>query len=248
MQEKIQSYLDQSMPEAERKQFEKQLESDPILMKEFTLIKEIEQELGNKDLIEFKSTLSNILESESASESENQKLESKSRVFSLSTKVIGLAASLLFIVGLGWFFLLQNNNGKNEYSSLVAEFSIAYPVQNKIRGENDVEDIYKEYSEKNYSVSSKKLEAFGNNTGDDNAKLFAAISYLKIDENDKALALLDKIAFEASLINPVNYYKGIIYLKKGDRIKAETSLREINQGNKFLYDRAQEILAKIKLK
>lgn len=58
--EKIEAYLNNQLPEAERRDFEAELTQDPTLAQEVQLHREITQELGNKQKMAFRKTLETL--------------------------------------------------------------------------------------------------------------------------------------------------------------------------------------------
>ena len=95
MTELIQKYLDDSLTNVEKAEFEIKLKNDPILRQEYELMKDIESELKNNELKEFKNKLSSVSDNYFQSTYEQEKTTMKDGI---NKRVLFLAASLLILI------------------------------------------------------------------------------------------------------------------------------------------------------
>lgn len=240
----IQSYLDQSMSTADRKIFEERLKTDPDFNKEYLLLRDIENELGDTGILDFKDKLDAIVQPSGQEEATGKVKEEKKAI---SRRMIwwSLAATLLLLIGVFWIMNDQSINSNSKYDLLAEQYFVAYPLQDRTRGDEVEDNLYQNYRSKKYALAAKELKGYADKNNDDEARLFAGISFIAIDEIDNALALLDKINSNVALDNKVNYYKGVSYLKQTNKDKALIHFNKVNGGDEFLYKKAQEIISKI---
>lgn len=233
----IQQYLDNSMSSKEKSNFEKELESNSELKKDFDLISDIESELGNEKLVSFKNILSEIVDTPTQ---ENQK-EGK-RVF-FSRRILSIAASLLLLAGLAfWMF----STPQKDYSSLADSNFVHFPSANAVRGEDQSDkSLFENYELKKYDVAAPKLKAEGLKTGDERTLLIAAISYLAIENSEEAILLLKKTSNTSILANKRNYYLGLAYLKKNQVLDAKNFFILVNESDQFFFKKSQVILKQL---
>ena len=239
MYEQIQSYLDNSMPLLERNTFEKRLLQDEELRQELELVKELETQLGDQELRNFRTKLKSIVSADGSQIINEERPAKKLKIYS----ILSMAATILFLIGAYW--LSHNYTSKANLTSIADKYFVPYPANIQSRGEEINKDIYEDYLAGQYENAAVNLEKFGIKNSDNEAKLFSAISYISIGKLDKALSLLESVQKSPHLTNKINYYKGIIYLKQNDSQKAISAFKLINSGDKFLFDRAQEILLEI---
>lgn len=238
---KMQKYLDNLLSEEESVAFEKELNSDKQIQLDFELLKDIEQELGNNELMEFKKKLSGTMEQPIRANSAK-----KENGLSFSRQILAFAASFLVIgIASWWIYAGSMTTDSDNYLLLVDEYFIHYPAQEIARGADKAEPIYENYNAKNYNVAASELEKYAQENSDDNALLMAAIAYLANDDSMKAIALLQKMPDTPYLINKKNYYLALSYLQQGQKTTALSTLQNINKADKYLYDQAQDLLTKL---
>lgn len=232
----IQQYLDNSMPQNERKAFEVSLKQNPELKKEFDLIAGIEEELGNQKISDFNNQLEEILAAPI-----EEKPAGKSVNF--GRRLIGIVASLFLIGGALWWFV--GNNQNDDLIAIADEYFLHYPADDVIRGDSAAEKIYESYNQKNYKSAAQELKEEGDKTKDSQKWLFSAISYLAIGNPEECINLVSKIEDSPALNNKKFYFEGLAYLKKGDKTMALKALQKINMGDQFIYNKTQQIIAKL---
>ena len=140
--------------------------------------------------------------------------------------------------GIGWWAFGGNNS--SEFNQLAEANFIHYPIE-EIRGDEDPDAIYENYINKNYQLAAPELKESGDKNSDPEKWLFSAISYLALDNPEECINLVEKIGDNPSLNNKKFYYKGLAYLKKGNKNKAIQSFKEINEIDEFIFNKAQHI-------
>ena len=239
----LQEYLDNLMSEEDSTAFEKELNNDEQLQTDFELLKDIEHELGNKELIDFKKKLSGVMEQPIQA---TVIKKDKGKVISLSRRILSLAASFLVIGIASWWMFTGNIDVDGEqYLALADEHFIHYPAQEISRGSEKENSIYKNYEAKNYTIAAPELEKYALENSDNDALLIAAISYLASDNSAKSIILLQEIPELPYLINKKNYYLALAHLEQGHKTTAIIALQTITKADQYFYNKAQNLLTEL---
>ena len=245
MQEKdiqIQKYLDKSMSKEERINFEEELNKNKTLQQDFKLLRDIEQELGNNELIDFKKKLAGVMEQSVSPTS----IEVPSRkVLPISSKLLSVAASLLVIGFTAWWLYSSSAEKSISYAVLADDYFIHYPAEEIARGTEERNPIYNHYKAKNYRLAATELDKYAQENSDYDALLIAAIAYLADNKPNKTIQLLQKIPDTPYFKNKKNYYLALSHLKQGHKTTALEVLQTINETDKFLYTKAQDLFSKL---
>lgn len=233
----IEKYVKDELEGAELTAFEDKLSQDKDLVVEVDFYKQVAEVTMLKGLFE-------EAESELTSEKKETIIAPKkeAKVFSLSRKVLSLAASFLVLVFAGWWVLSPGiNTSSEEYLALANDNFVHYPAQAS-RGEADNPSLYDTYKNKEYKLAAVELEQYATTNKDATAQLYAAISYLTLNQPQKAAKLLSSVEGIESLDNRKYYYLGLAQLQLGEKEKAITAFKQVNDIDAFLYKKATSIL------
>jgi tetratricopeptide (TPR) repeat protein len=76
------------------------------------------------------------------------------------------------------------------------------------------------------------------------ALFYSAISYLGINQPDKAISNLDKVIAQnaSAYTSPATWYKSLAYIKKGDKKNARVLLEQLQKGNSSYKQKAADTL------
>lgn len=233
----IQAYLSEDMSPNEAQAFEKELDSNQALKADFELFKDINEDLGNVELQQFKKKLAVVVDQDIATST-----TTSTPVFKLSRRILSLAASVLVLAIAGWWMSNQNNEINPELAALSESNFLHYPVDDESRGTEDSDKLYDSYTAKDYAIAATTLEQHGLSNQDNKALLFSAIAYLGDNKAEKAIALLTSLADTPYVSNKKYYYLGLAYLKIGEQEKATTAFKQMNEGDPFIYNKVQGIL------
>ncbi len=236
----IQAYLDQDMSPTEATAFEKELANNETLQADFDLFKDINEDLGNVKLQQFKKKLAIVVEQDITTSAKED-----APIFSLSRRVLSLAASVLVLAIAGWWVFNQSSEIDPALAALGDDNFFHYPAEDASRGTTDTDNLYDSYEAKAYASAATTLEQHGLNSQDQEALLFSAIAYLGDQQAQKTIDLLTNLADAPHLINKKYYYLGLAYLKVGEPTKAIAAFKQMNEGDPFIYNKAQGILKQL---
>ena len=242
----MQEYLDNLMSEEDSTAFEKELNNNEELQRDFDLLKDIEHELGNKELINFKKKLSGVMEQPIQT---TVIKKDKGKVISLSRRILSLAASFLVIGLAGWWFLSQPASPEQIYAN---NFSV-HPDKLSIEIEDRLSEtgfgINKEalgnlqnaintYNNGDYQMAIQQLNAYKNANSEDvlasYAQFYEAVALLKngkIEAGQEQLESLSKVNFP--LQADAQWYLALANLQQGNITKAKEILQSLTAVTRY---------------
>jgi len=235
--DQIEDYLDGNLPEGERLDFEREIESDAELKNE------VSRHIQARKLNEFharqqlKEKVKNIYDQVKAE-------ESPSAGFSMM-KIAAVIA--LFILAGGYFYVYQTySSGK-----MVENAFEPYPNRYGTMGDQ-LEDTFiqgmKYYDMENYQ---KAIDIFREIPESDPqyvpAQFYLGVSCFSGDEPASSItAFQTVIAQDSKLYNEAaTWYLSLALLENGDEDKAKEYLREIVNNDEYRADKAQKLLRKL---
>ncbi len=215
--ELIDLFLNNNLTEKQEKKFLNRLEKDPVFKQQFEEIKllgkAVEEQVLKEKLDEFhqKATSSVI------------PITGKPVFY----RMIGLVASIVLILGIGGFYLL-NKPSKNE--KIFASYFKPDPGLATTMGittKYAFLDAMVHYKQGKYTTAIKKWKLLLNKKPEnDTLNYFLGVAYLAENKEDKAIAFLDFVAKnkQSTFYKEANYYLGLAYVKKGNNAFAKKFL------------------------
>lgn len=203
--ELIQQYIDQTMSTKQRNAFEHQLETDPLLKQEYSLMRDIDNELKNKELIHFKSQLKSVSNDFFKSEKEPK---SRIKIFSLrSRKLLSIAASILLLISV--FIWGINNRSAN---SPISYYDFNEIYSDGLRGQTSPSTSNTRQKKQIVNLLDKGnydevINLLTNKPEDDNTILLLGHAYLQkaiFNKSEKSKAIGTAINTVSPLLNNTN--------------------------------------------
>jgi len=230
--ERIESYLNQSLNAEEHADFERQIDSDPVLKQEVELHRSLYAELNDIDSLEFRKKVVEIGKNHN-----NQ--QPKSSFFSWK-----IAASLLVLIGLSVYLWLKPTTGEDLFET----YYKAYPVEDMVRGENttDNDEILQRYTNGNYNEVLADLKRLSKeNPNNETLQLYLGNSYLNLDHEEEAIIVFQNITKQSKYYEDGQWYLALAYIKHKDFKKAKECLNWLIAYDGPHKKNAQELLHKI---
>lgn len=234
----IEQYLANTLSIEDRKVLEKEMAEDPELFLEVQKHKELQDVLGDTELLAFKKKLQNVQEAYYADEKQ------KSRRNWL--RYSGIAATIIVLIGIG--SLVWVNLGKQASATeLYAEFYQPYPAQSELRSNVDQQykNITKTYANEQYRDVINSFTLLNDDDKTDELKLYAGNSYLNLNKEEKAIAVLKTISTTSGLYEDGLWYEVLSYLKMNNKETTLTSLEKLILYDGRYKDKAIELRAKL---
>lgn len=226
--ETIEMYLRGELGEKEMAAVEERLAKDKDFSNLFEELKGIEAGISKSILVEKLDLLKDI---DSEMEDSTQKA-SDSKTVSIWKRYLLVAASLALLMYLGWIIMGENSGILSEEDRLFAE-NFEHIPDNILSRNNNASlsslkaQAYEAYSFYDYGKASGLLELVFEQEQDTMSAYFAAISYLYIDNPDKARYFIDIVDSSSIDITNLPYLKALVDLRDGNiekfnAYKAET--------------------------
>lgn len=222
LQFKIEDYLAGKLSGKALTDFEIELKANPSLAQEVELFRQMDDLLGERDVLEFDSMLTSIMKEESQGNLEEQATETSAKVVSMTPtktpfrRYLAIAASVLLIAAVSTVIFLNSQVGTtpNDLYATHMTFPSALTTGSEVRG--GTADLATEIQQ------IKDIWKVANTAYQDGA-------------DEKALEQLNAIAVadpNFTLINREEYYfkKGLVQLKLKQTQAAINSFDEVKEG------------------
>ncbi len=235
--ERIDRFIDGTLTEEEREQFEAMMQTDPELKAEVELHRDIKVGAQAYFDQELKDKLAAVDEDPSFRSAEGNQVS-----FRL-WRTLGVAASVVLLVGLAYIFLNPSTNPEELYLSYYQPYpNIVNPLE---RSQNNLpDDGMSNYEQGNYQ---KAVEVFdqelSGNPQSDFRLFYQALSFLEIGEAEKAIGNLQQLqgSVSSDLYLPAQWYLALAHLKNADTQAAKAQLLKLIQNGGDYQSRAREL-------
>lgn len=163
-----------------------------------------------------------------------------------SFKVWIAAASILLLCTLGYYFSMTSNSG------LYDDYYQTYPNVElpTVRGNSNTDlksQAFYAYDQGNYQQASEKFSEIYNNTKDDYALFYKAVSQMELHKHEEAIADLNAINLDD---NPtytpfITWYKALCYLKLDNEKEAKPLLKSLAATDNPQKEMAAKLLSEL---
>ena len=242
----IDRYLDKDLSGYELNWFEKELDSNSELQAELKLQKELNEALGQDDILDLREKL-NVIHEMVDPEPTRKRIKR-----TLSGNWAGIAAaSVVILVAIG--FLLSNFiNPKQTAEELFNQHYEPYVVPTNYRSSAEINNVFHmalvEYGNQDYQ---KALQLFEKVLFEDESRmdvtLLTGISNLEIENYNKANNSFQKVINHNDnlFIEQAEWYLALCYLKTGEQEKAHLQFGKMITDNSLYKVAAEDILNKL---
>ena len=236
--ETIEQYLNDEMSPQERKDFESRLSADEELRKDLELYNSINTTMSaspNEDAL--RKTLEQMNKKYFAGSAGVRKISFK--------KWLAIAASLIVIIAIGFYFL----SGKPSAEKLYAQYAQHDALNIQLRG-NAADSIKDKaaaaFNNKDYSTALPLLESsLQQQPADAPIQFSLAICYLETTKyNEAEKIFLQMEAGQSAYADAAKWYLALTALKQNDLVKCRSRLNSIASSSAY-YTKAKELMEKL---
>jgi hypothetical protein len=238
----IEAYLNNELLGDDLLNFENRLNTEVDFVEEVTLHRQIRGFVKENEVENLKGQVKNWL---AADESENGTSETENiilnpqkpkSVFSINL-ITRIAAGLVIIAGLSWYFF-TNNSSQSAENQYYAELINQNPSQ--LQGADDRAVWAQAYREKNYKKTIAVLQVKKNPTPEESYYLGLALS--ANNQLEKAISQLSQNQIVESVYSEkAEWAKALIYLKLYKKSEAKLMLKKIENSDSEFSDKARMI-------
>jgi tetratricopeptide (TPR) repeat protein len=237
---KIQRYLDEDMSEAERLEFEKELQQDPALES----LADTYRNLSNGIRYHARQNAWNTIQKleQQFSDEEIEITTSRGKFW----PVFAVAASVsILVIGLAYIINLNLNNSNRLFEDHFTPYQalVHAPTRSEETPLSLKERAFSAYSNENYHQAISIFEEVNAQEDDPLIWFYLGNSNLAIDNPEVAIEYFQKVLSEQTPLTPqAQWYLGLSYLAKGNKDEAEEIFGALARDTSSYGERAQSIL------
>ena len=229
----IERYLSGEMGDNEKLMFELRLEKDQFLREALVMQQDIESGIG----LYFDNELKDKLKSQDTNAFFiDPKKQAKSRRWLVS---LSIAASLLVLVSVGYFYIVSNNTPKETFYAYYQPYpNIISPVERSGMAASD--ELSRAMASYERGDFASAIQMFEQQTFlSAGHRFYLALSYLQLKEYTKAGALLGEVVDTADedFYQPALWYRGLAFLASNQPESAKTIFKELAKKEESAYYR-----------
>jgi len=237
------SYYKDMLPAQERTEFEKRLETDSELKKEFDNYSVLVDGISMYE----RERIKNILKSSStAADGRAKHIEQHSRI-SMRRIYYAAAATLLLLMIPGYFVYQNMTFNKRMYNEFYVKDS-GVPVVMGSTNNSAFNSAMIEYKDANYKTALALFNQLRTNDNyNDTLNFYSGLCYLETDNPEKAADLFKKVTESESnyFYYPANYYLGLTYVRLDQISNAIGPLKTVSGSSHYLNAKAKELLQEL---
>ncbi len=239
-QELISKYIQNRLTQEEQIEFDKLVETDEDFRKELEFHENLKKVAAHKDDENFRDFISHLETNGPAIKEKNNR----------TTKMLYVAASVIILLGLGYFFSIKKGNTNEKLFSTYFEpyRNIKQPV---VRGEDSDDLTQIAFNAYENAKFEKALELFNKvleTKQDDTIEFYKANVLLTLDDPNKAILILEKNLNSTVPFGEKKYwYLSLSYLKVSDFQKCKENLKLLLEipDSEYKKEEAKELLKKL---
>jgi len=240
-----QKYLDGELTLKEKKKFESRLEHELVLNEELVLIKELDEVLGDKELLEFENKIRSLI----LEQKRIQKTIKNKYKLIFSGKFL-IAASVILILGfLSYIYVIST---KPDINKIYNQYYVKYDPDITKRSESLSENLFakalEQYMDQNYEVAIRMFnEMIANEENKLLASFYSGLCCMELREYKKALNYFNAINNSDSIIQiHSEWYTALSYLKLNDINKSKELFVVLVREKGYYSEMANKILSDLK--
>ncbi len=242
----VDRYLDGDLYGPELENFKKELESDSGLRAEVKLQREINEAIGERDVIDLREKLKFIHESSEARKSRS----SIRRVLTGIPSQIAASAAIFLLIAV---FAIRQTGDVSVAERLFDKYYEKYEPLNIRSGAEEIDQTYQKavvaYRNQDYEVALMYFEeVLQLDQNKMEANMLSGASEMEMQRFRKAQKSFSKVIDHNDnlFIEDAEWFLGFCYLKTNNNEKAVTQFSKIAEGNSGKKETAKRILKKIK--
>jgi hypothetical protein len=246
--EEIEGYLYNTLTESELASFEAELADNKELYNEIDLMKNIDQAIQEKDIMQLRERLGNISR-EQATEKQSERsiaIRFKPRRFAIGV----VAASLILLLGISGLMKLASDDG-----SIYEQYYSRYDGLNVTRSENIASNIdqkltiaLQKFNNQDYETALNLLQEVTASDKDNPVSLFySGVAFQELGKYESAITEYQAVVLNKDnlFIEQAEWYIGLCYLQTNESKKAIKQFRKIAGEKGFYQPKAVAILNKL---
>ena len=227
----LEKYIQHRLSPEEKAEFETLLAKDAGFKKEVELHVNLKKVTQHEDDADFRDLITNF---------ETEKPQQKRSY----TKWLA-AASIVLLLGLSYFFNLNNTASSNElFNSYFEPYrNVIQPIERSTTQQNEKTMAFMAYEKGDYTKAVQLFTNLYATTKEPYYLFYKANALLKLEKADEALPLLQEhLKTKDTLRDKTHWYMAMAYLKLKDTKNAKKLLQKVITEGSYKSKEAQELL------
>lgn len=231
----IVSYFESNLTPQEKVLFDELMQTDPTFAKTVAFEEKVKKAIILSERQVLKKELQAL------------ELESKTRAKPQKVKWWYIAASVVVLLGISWFFVTQGSSNKQLYASFFEPYpnTVAPLVRNSSQA-NLKTDAFSAYEQGDYKKASHLFHELFGQTEEEYALFYNAMSLMMVDQTEAAAVILADTSWTVDYKEKSNWYLALCYLKQEKTQETKVLLRSIIETRAYNFNKAQELVKKIR--
>ena len=243
--EEIESFLSDDLDNISLASFEDELAMNPDLAADVKLFREVDEAIGERDVMELRASLQNIRKAE-----ENEKNREVRGIRPPKTQRIlwyTVAASIVLILGIASFVRNQSYSNQEIYRDYYQTYKVGI-FRSADNSTDLMTDAMKQFSESNYDVALKLFhQVLANNENNPAVNFYVGVAYQEKKDYTKAIQSYTKVVKHNDNLftEQAQWYIGLCYLQREDKDEALKIFRQIASSDGYYASQATDIIKKL---
>lgn len=227
----IEKYIQNRLSKEEKAEFDTLLANDVAFKKEVSLHNDLKQVAKHEDDTDFRNLITGF---------ETVKPQQRRNY----TKWLAVA-SIILLVGLSYFFNLNNTPSSNELFNNYFEpyRNVIQPIERSATQQNEKTMAFMAYEKGDYAKAVQLFTNLYATTKEPYYLFYKANALLKLEKADEALPLLQEhLKTKDTLTEKTNWYMALAYLKLEDEENAKKLLQKVIAEGTYKTKEAKKLL------
>lgn len=242
----IDDYITGSLDDSELASFEDELLSNPGLVAEIKLNKEINEAIGEDDVMALRRSLQSIRHDETQNDKEQRGFSAPRR----KQYMWYAAASLALLLAIGGLIRTKNYTNTQVYAEFYQPYSGLSNISRSAASNNGElmnQAVVNIESGDNKAALSQLSQILSKDSENYTANFYSGLAYQADDENTKAIEAFNKVIQHGDnlFVEQSEWYIGMCYLNNEERDKAIAQFRKIVAENGYYSSQARSILNRL---
>ncbi len=234
----IQDYLDGKLSGEALADFQQQLQNDPVMEEEMTIMSHMQKAFAPED-----EQIKTVRQSLQEVHRQNSPARS-AKTRKLGFRLLSLAAAILLLVT--FVFMWPKTSGPDQLYADYAKHDLLSLSTRSIPADDLTSELEQAFNEQQYqealNLSTSYLVKYPDAY---NVLLAKGISELELGKYEAALSTFKEIEQSDLRINKGKWYQAMTYLKKGDIEQCRSVLNDIVSSKSYQHQQALELLKKL---
>ncbi|OWW26948.1 hypothetical protein B4Q04_04535 [Zobellia sp. OII3] len=235
----INGYFEGSLTESQKKDFDHLLETDVQFAEDFKFQRELQESLKKEE----RKAVKQMFAAMSASEPKQE-----AKVISLRPWLV--AASIIFLVGIGsWFVFFNTHNYSTDElynANFVAYENVVHPIERSAELEDLQTRAFTAYENEDYAEALSLFKTLQEKNNDGYIQFYEAITLMQLQKHKEAVPLLENyIEADGELKDRAIWYLALSDLKLGRIDESKIQLQKLVSKNGFKAAAAKRLLEEL---